>query len=202
MSKRYEFPSKWNRSVATFVQGNIRTSWPNAACVPGFFFDLEYFRHNWQLRTSCSSWLFSPGQYTACFAWSLHFVSPRWLSWICLRIASHFLCGMTIWVPFRMRPSSMVNSLQNVQYGCRTCGISLMLLGHPIIMVCFRSASLLSVWVAYWISCKLSHLAGSWWEIWYTRSFSSLMVSFWFPNLDKQSARRFFCPEMYLTVKL
>ena len=67
-SKRYEFPSKWNRSVATFVQGNIGTSWPNAECVFGFFFNLEYFRHNWQLSTSCSSWLFSPGQYTTCFA--------------------------------------------------------------------------------------------------------------------------------------
>ena len=32
--------------------------------------------------------------------------------------------------------------------------------------------------------------------------FGSLIVSFWSPNLDRQSARRFFGPGMYLTVKL
>ena len=96
----------------------------------------------------------------------------------------------------------MVSSSQNVQYGCRTCGISLMLLGQPLIIMCFRSASSSSAWVACQISCKLSLLAESWCEIWYTWSFVSLMVSFWFPNLDKQSARRFFGPGMYLTVKL
>ena len=144
MNRRYEFPSKWNRSVAIFVQGNVGTSWPSAECVSGFCLDLKYFRHSWQLSTSCSSWLFNHGQYTTCFACSLHFVSPKWLSWICQRIASRFLCGITIRVPFRKRLSLMVSSLWNVQYGWRICRISLMLLGHPIIIVCFRSTSLSS----------------------------------------------------------
>ena len=38
----------------------------------------------------------------------------------------------------------MVNSSQNVQYGWRIGGISLMLLGHPVMMVYFSKASSLS----------------------------------------------------------
>ena len=109
---------------------------------------------------------------------------------------------MTICVPFRMRPSSIVSSSWNVQHGCRTWGISLIVLGHPDIIVCFSNASSSSAWVACWSSCSLSLLAGSWCEIWYTCSFGSLIVSFWSPNLDRQSASKFFSPGIYLTVKL
>ena len=95
-----------------------------SVCMSGFFFDLEYFRHSWQLSTSCSSWSFSPGQYTACLACSLHFVSPRWPSWICFRIASCFL--FAVW-QFEFlsewgHPQWLV-LWWNVQYGWRTCGI-------------------------------------------------------------------------------
>ena len=164
--RRYDCPSKWNKSVASFVQGKIGTSWPNVEHSSDFHFDLECFRHSWQFSISCSSWSFSPSQYTTCLACSLHFVSPRWLSWICLRIASHFFAGMMIWVPFRMRPSSMVNSSWKVQYGWRICKISLILVGQPVIIVCLRSASSSSNWVACLISCKLSLLAKSWCDIW------------------------------------
>ena len=159
-----------------------------------FFLDLEYFKHSWQLSTSCFSWSFIPGQYTDCIAHGLHFLSPKWLSWIWLRIVSHFLLGMTICVPFRMRPSSIVSSSQSVQYECRTCSISLIVLGHPDIIVCFSNASSSSAWVACQSSCSLSLLAGSWCEIWYTCSFGNLIVSFWSPNLDRQSASNFFSP--------
>ena len=124
-----------------FVHGNNGISCPNDELVSGFFLDLEYFKHSWQLSTICFSWSFTPGQYTDCMAHSLHFWSPKWLSWIWLRIVSHCLLGTTILVPFRIRPSSVVSSSQNVQYGCRTCSISLMVLGHPDIMVCLRRAS-------------------------------------------------------------
>ena len=130
------------------------------------------------------------------------FLSPKWLSWIWLRIVSHFLLGMTIHVPFRMRPSSIVSSSQNVQYGCRTCGISLMVLGHPDMIMCFSNASSTSAWVACWSSCNLSLLAGSWCEIWFTCNFGNLIVSFWSPNLDRQSASKFFGPGIYLYCKI
>ena len=38
--------------------------------------------------------------------------------------------------------------------------------------------------------------------MWYTCNFGNLIVSSWSPSLDRQSARRFFGPGMYLTVKL
>ena len=101
-----------------------------------------------------------------------------------------------------MRPSSIVSFSQNVQYRCRTSGISLMVLGHPDIMVYLSKASLSSAWVACQSSCNLSLLAGSWCEIWYTCNFGNLIVSFWSPNMDRQSASKFFGPGIYLTVKL
>ena len=44
--RRYDCPSKWNKSVASFVQGRIGTSWPNVEHWSDFLFDLEYFRHS------------------------------------------------------------------------------------------------------------------------------------------------------------
>ena len=52
------------------------------------------------------------------------------------------------------------------------------------------------------MACKLSLLARSWWDTWYTWSFGSLITSCWLPNHDKQSASRFLVPGMYLMVKL
>ena len=136
----------------------------------------------------------------------LHIVYILWVPGGCHEFAwelSHVSCWVWQFMfLLRVRPSSMVSSSRNVQYGCRTCGISLILLGHPNIIVCFSSASSSSAWVACQISCKLLLLAGSWCEIWYTCSFGSLIVSSWSPNLDRQSASRFFGPGMYLTVKL
>ena len=178
------------------------TSCPRVELSYVFFFDLEYLRHKGQFNISCSSCSFRPGQYTACLALSLHFVSPKWLSWICVKIDSRLVVGMTIWVPFRTRPSLMVNSSLKVQYGWRICGISFMLAGQPVIIVCLRRTSSSLDWVACLIACKLSHLAGRCWDKWYMWSFGSLMASCWLPNRDKQSANRFLIPSMYLTVKL
>ena len=109
---------------------------------------------------------------------------------------------MTILVSFKMRPSSMVSSSQNVKYGCRTGSISLIVLGHPDMIVCFNNASSSSAWVASQSSCNLSLPAGSCCEIWYTCSFGNLIVSFWSPNLDRLSTSKFLGPGIYLTVKL
>ena len=48
MMSRYESPSKWNKSVASFVHGNIGTFWPSDRLISCLFFDLEYFKHNEQ----------------------------------------------------------------------------------------------------------------------------------------------------------
>ena len=71
-----------------------------------------------------------------------------------------FLVGYDDSSSFQDETIFYVSSSQNVQYGCRICGISLILLGHPIIIVCFNSASSLSAWVACQISCKLSFWLG------------------------------------------
>ena len=89
-----------------------------------------------------------------------------------------------------------------IQYDCRTRGISLIVLGHPDMIVCFSNASSSSAWVASHSSCNLLLLAGSCCDIWYTCRFGNLIVSFWSPNLDRQSASRFLGPGIYLTVKL
>ena len=193
-------PSKWNKLVANLVHGESGVSWPNARFAPCFFLELEYFKHSWQLSTNFSGWSFNPGQYTVCFACNLHLLSQRWLSWMWLRIFSRFLLGMTILVPFKMRPSSMVSFPWNVQYGCRTGDISLIVLGHPDMIVCFNNAR--SAWVASPSSCSLLLLAGSCCDIWYTCNFDNLIVSFWSPNLDRQSASKYFGPGIYLIVKL
>ena len=119
-----------------------------------------------------------------------------------MRITSHFLLGMTILVPFKMSPSSMVNSSWNVQYGWRIGGIYLMLLSHPVMMVYFSKASSSSAWLASQSSCNLLLLTRSCCDIWCTYSLSNLIMSFWYPNLDKQSANWFLGPRIYLTVKL
>ena len=78
-----------------------------------------------------------------------------------VKIDSHLVVGMMMQVPFRTRLSSMVSSYLKVQYGWRICGISLMLAGQPVIIVCLRRASSSSVWVACLMACKLSLLTGS-----------------------------------------
>ena len=45
-----------------------------------------------------------------------------------LSVASCFLCGTIIWVPFKTIPSSMVRSSLKVQYGCILLDTSLMVL--------------------------------------------------------------------------
>ena len=69
-------------------------------------------------------------------------------------------------------------------------------------MVCFSKASSSSAWVASQSSCSLSLLAGSCCNIWCTCSLGNLILSFWYPNLDRQSANWFLGPGIYLTVKL
>ena len=64
-------------------------------------------------------------------------------------------------MPFKTILSSSVSSALKVQYGWILLGISLMVLGHPCIMVCLSKASSSSSWVAILISFKLSLLAFS-----------------------------------------
>ena len=118
-----------------------------------------------------------------------------------LRVASHFLCGTAIWIPFKTIPSSTVSSSLMVHYGCTLLGTSLVVLGHPCVIVCLSSTSSSSSYMAILISSKLSLLALSWFEIWCTCSLGSLIVSFCPPSWDKQSANWLVLPEMYFTVK-
>ena len=55
-------------------------------------------------------------------------------------------------------------------------------------MVCFNRNSLSSSWVAVQSWFNVSLLFLSWLVIWYTYSFVNLMLSFWFPSLNMQSA--------------
>ena len=189
-------------SVATLLHGTGGTSWPRAVCRVPFFFDLEYLRQSWQFRMSCSNWTFRPGQYTVSLACIWHLLRPKCPSWICSRISSLFSSGITILVPFNIRPSSIVSSSQNVQYFCISWGTSLIVLGHPCWIMCFKIARLSSACVASHILCRLSFLALSWLVIWFTCSLGNDIESFWTPNLDRQSATWFVSPGMYLILKL
>ena len=153
-----------------------------------FSFDLEYFRQSWQFKTSCTNCSFKPSQYTVSLALIWHLLRPRCPSCICLRISSLFLSGITILVPFNIRPSSIVSSSWNVQYFCISLGTSLIVLGHPCCMTCFKIARLSSACVASHILCRLSLLALSWLVIWWTCNLGNDIESFWTPSLDKQSA--------------
>ena len=128
------------------------------------------------------------------FACSLHFVNPRWPSWINFSISACFWLGITIFVPFRISPSSIVISSQNVQNACILFGGSFMLLGYPFCIVYLSMTRVSSACVDSCNCCKLSLLAWSWLVIWYTLSLGSLMESWSPPTLDKQSANWFFSP--------
>ena len=128
--------------------------------------DCEYFKHSWQFSTNFSNWSFRPGQYTVSFALSLHFVSPRWPSWINLSISAFFMLGTTILVPFNMSPSSMVSSSRNVQNACISLGSSFILLGLPFCIVYLSMARVSSACEASHNCCKQSILALSWLVIW------------------------------------
>ena len=148
-------------SVASLVHGCKGISCPSTRWDSRLHLAFEYFKHSSQLRTKFSICSFSPGQYTDSFAWSLHLFKPKCPSWISSRMAFLFWFGMAILVPFRMRPSSMISSLQNVQNGHRAGGICFMDLGQPSIMVCLRMASSSSSCVANLSCCKLLLLAGN-----------------------------------------
>ena len=93
----------------------------------------EYLRQSQQFRINFSSWLFKPVQYTVSTAFSLHLPVPKCPSWMNLSVTSHFLCGTTIWIPFKTIPSSMVSSSLKVQYSCSlTWHSSHGVLGHPM----------------------------------------------------------------------
>ena len=94
-----------------------------------------------------------------------------------------------------------VSSSLKVQYHCISLGTSLMVLGHPCIIVCLSSASSSSSWVAILIWFKLSLLALNWFVIWWICSLGSLMVSFCPSSRDKQSAKWLVLPGIYFTVK-
>ena len=158
--------------------------------------------HSSQFRTRFSNSVFSQGQYTVSLALNLHLLSPKWLLCNCFSMACCCLLGITILVPFNMRPSSMVSSFLKVQYGCSSGGTCLIFLGHPCMMVCFSMASSSLACVATLNCCKVSLLAGNCLVIWFTCSLGSLMASFWSPKWDKQSASWFVVPGIYLTVNV
>ena len=169
-------------SVASLVHRKAGISWPKDILGGGLYFDCEYFRHSWQFSTSLSSWSFKPGQYTVSFAHSFHFVNPRWPSWINFSISACFWLGITILVPFRISPSSIVISSLNVQNACIVLGSSFMLLGHPFCIVYWSTTRVSSACVASCNCYRLSVLALRWPVIWYTLSLGSLMES-WRPLL-------------------
>ena len=148
-------------SVATLLHGTVGTSWPRAVGGILLFFDFEYFKQSWQLRIRFSSWSLRPGQYTVSFALIWHLLSPK-CPCICFRIPSLILSGITIHVPFSINPSSIVSSSQNVQYFCISWGTSLIVLGHPCCIMCFKIARLSSACVASLILWRLSFWALSW----------------------------------------
>ena len=149
-------------SVATLLHGVAGTSWPRAVCGVLLFFDLEYFKQSWQFKISCSNWSLRPGQYTVSLAHIWHLFKPKCPLWICQSICSLFASGITILVPFSIRPSSIVSSSWNVQYFWISWGTSLIVLGHPCCIMCFNIARLSSACVASRILCRLSSLALSW----------------------------------------
>ena len=109
------FPQSWKMSVANLLQGYNGTSWSKDKLGSCLCSECEYFRHNSQFKTGFSNWLLSPGQYTVSLACSLHLLRPKCPSCINLSMASHFLSGMTILVPFKIKPSSIISSSLNVQ---------------------------------------------------------------------------------------
>ena len=70
-----------------------------------------------------------------------------------------------------------------------------------MVIVCFNKMSSSSSWVAVRSWFNVSLLALSWLVIWYMYSFSNLMLSFWFPSLDRQSATWLIEPGIWCTVK-
>ena len=128
--------------------------------------DCKDFKHNWQFSTNFSNWSFRPGQYTVSLALSLHFVRPRWPSWMSFTISTCFALGTTILVSFNIRPSSMVSSSLNVQYGWFSLRSSLIVLGHPFWIVYLNIARVSSACGASHNCCKLSLLPLSWLVIW------------------------------------
>ena len=186
-------------SVASLVQGYNNISWTKDKLGSCFYSKCENFRHNSQFKTGFSNWSFSPGQNTASLAHSLHLLRPKCPSCINFSMASQLLFSITILVPFKIKPPSIVSSPLNVQYGGRSGGTCLIELGHPCIMVCFNKAGSSSAcaWTLS-IDLKLSLLAASWWVIWYTWSLGSVIVSFWPPSLDKQLSK-LICDTWYIT---
>ena len=153
-------------SVARLAQGCSGIS-----CIRdvlGFCLHLEweYFKHSSQFNVNFSSWSFKTEQYTVSLALSLHLPRPKCPSCMNCNKAWHSSCGTTIEVPFMITPSSTVSSLLKVQYGCISLGTSLMVLGHPWVMVCLRFPSSSSSWVSILIWFKLSLLAQNWVVIW------------------------------------
>ena len=122
-------------------------------------FDLEYFKQSWQFSINCSNCSFMPSQYTVSLALILHLLRPRWPSCINFRISSLFLLGIIIPIPFSTNPSSIVSSSWKVQYFCTSVRTSLMVLGHPCWMMCFRIPSLSSSCVTSQRLCRLLLLA-------------------------------------------
>ena len=121
-------------------------------------FDCNYLRQSSQFKINFPNCSFNPGQWTISLACGLHVFNFKCPSWISFRIDSCFLSGTTILVPFKIKPSSIVNSSLKVQYGCNLLGTSLMLLGHPWVIVCFNSTSLSSSCIAILSWFKLSLL--------------------------------------------
>ena len=146
----------WKTSVANLDHGWMGISCPSDLFEGCLHLDWEYLRHNGQFNMSFSNCLLSPSQYTVSFTCSLHLVRPRFPSGISLSIASCFLLGMTILVPFRIKPSSMVSSSLKVQKGWISLGTSFILLGQPWLMVYFKIASVSSTCIASLSCCKLS----------------------------------------------
>ena len=149
-------------SVTSLVQGYNGTSWPKDKLGSCLLLEYEYFKHNAQFKTGFSNWSFSPGWYTVSFVCSLHLLRPKCPSCISFSIASCFLAGMTILVPFKIKPSSTVSSSLKIQFCCKMGGTCMIELGQLCMIVCFSKARSSSACLDTLSWCKLSLLAQSW----------------------------------------
>ena len=118
-------------SLANLDPAYTGISCPRNVVGLGLHLTCRYLRPSSQFRINFSSWSFKPG---LSLALSLHFPRPRCLSWMRLRLALHFLCGTTIWVPFKTIPSSTVYLAWHFSDGAWPSMDSCMLEEHKFII--------------------------------------------------------------------
>ena len=144
---------------------------------------------------------YNPGQYIDCLAMFRHFSNARcpvcrsWIISICK------VCGTMIQAPFSRRPSSIVTTSWNVQYGWISFGRSHISWGHLVWTICLSSANSSSWAVSVWNWFNLSAVAGNCLVMACIFNLDSWILSFWQSSLERQSANLLVELLIYLTMK-